>query len=465
MKNIVVIGGGFAGINMAKKLKNKDGIHVTLVDKNNYNFFTPLLYQVATGMLDVSSISTPFRTLLKKAKNFDFRLGELQAVHPEENKVQLSTGQLSYDVLVMATGTKANFFGMDNIEQNALPMKSIDQAVELRNYLLQKAEEATYTTDGNKRAKLHNIIISGAGPSGVEVTGMIAEMSDRIMDEIYPEISEEQLGIYLVDGAPTVLPPMREKSQKYTYKKLQEMGVRIGLEKMVTDYKDHTVYFKDGDTIKTETLIWTAGVTGMRFDGLADDWYGKGSRLLVDKYNKVQGSENIYAIGDACLQKTDENFPDGHPQLATIAMQQGTTLAKNLVARKKGQDLTPFSYNDRGSMAIIGKSRATADLTTPNKTFTGWFAWMMWLFVHLFQLIGYRNRFKTMWDWTTAYVTQDQSLGMIIRSSGQTSAGKSTLEKKLIMDTILLNSNKYSVLVKANTYGILNYTAAAYSID
>src|SRR5699024_4984597 len=307
-KEIAIIGGGFAGINMARKLKNENGIHVTLVDKNNYNFFTPLLYQVATGMLDVSSISTPFRTLLKKAKNFDFRLGELQTVNPEDNKIQLSTGELSYDSLVIATGTKANFFGMDNIEQNALPMKTIDDAVNMRNYLLQKAEEATYITDEDKRDKLRNIVISGAGPSGVEVAGMIAEMSDRIVSEIYPKLSDDELGIYLVDGAPTVLPPMREKSQKYTYEKLKEMGVRIGLKKMVEDYKDDTVYFKGGDTIRTETLIWTAGVTGMRFDGFLEECYARGNRLLVDAYNKVEGMENIYAIGDACLQKTDEDF-------------------------------------------------------------------------------------------------------------------------------------------------------------
>ncbi len=429
-KEIVIIGGGFAGVNMAQKLENKKGIHVTLVDKNNYNFFTPLLYQVATGMLDVSSISTPFRTLFKKVENFSFRLGELQKVDPNANKVQLSTGELPYDALVIAMGTKSNFFGMDNIEQNALPMKSIDQAVQLRNYLLQKAEEASYITDEDKRTKLRNIVISGAGPSGVEVAGMIAEMSDRVMDKIYPELSDKKMDVFLVDGAPTVLPPMREKSQKYTYETLKEMGVRIGLEKMVVDYKDDTVYFKDGDTIQTETLIWTAGVTGMRFDGLSDDWYGAGNRLLVDEYNKIQGTENIYAIGDACLQKTDENFPDGHPQLATVAMQQGITLAKNFIAMESNRELTPFSYFDKGSMAIIGKSKAVADLTMPEKTFTGWFAWTMWLFVHLFQLISYRNRIKTMWNWISSYFTQDQSLGMIIRPSEELETNKITVKSQ-----------------------------------
>lgn len=414
-KRIVIVGGGFAGINLAKQLKNKKGFYITLVDKNNYNFFPPLLYQVATGMLDVSSISTPFRTLFKDAGNIRFRMGELEKIDPQVNKVKLSTGELTYDVLVIATGTQSNYFGMKNIEKNALPMKTIDDAVVMRNYLLQKTEEATYTTDPEKKSKLRNVVISGAGPTGVEVAGMLAEMRNNMLEKIYPELSEQELDIYLVDAAPTVLPPMREKSQKYTCNTLEEMGVRVGLEKMVEDYKDDTVYFKDGGTIQTETLIWTAGVTARVFEGIPEESYGRGNRLLVNEYNKVQGIENIYAIGDTSLQKTDENFPEGHPQLANVAMQQGKRLAKNLIAMHKEQEPTPFSYYDKGSMAIIGRSKATADLTTPSTTVTGWVAWVMWLFVHLFQLINYRNRIKTMWNWTTAYFIQDQSLGMIVR--------------------------------------------------
>lgn len=416
-KKIVIIGGGFAGVNLAKKLSNKEGIHVTLVDKNNYNFFPPLLYQVATGMLEVSNISTPFRTLFKGVDNISFRMGKLQKVEPEANKVHLSTGELEYDALVIATGTKSNYFGMENIEKNALPMKTIDDAVKMRNFLLQKTEEATYTNNPEKKAKLQNVVISGAGPTGVEVAGMLAEMRNDLLGKIYPELSEQKLDIFLVDAAPTVLPPMREKSQNYTYETLEEMGVRVGLEKMVEDYKNDTVYFKDGDTIETEILIWTAGVTARVFEGISEESYGKGNRLLVNKYNKVQGTENIYAIGDACLQKTDENFPEGHPQLANVAMQQGQHLAKNFIAMTQDKPLASFKYYDKGSLAIIGRSKAVADLTTPNKSFNGWVAWVIWLFVHLFQLINYRNRIKTMWNWTSAYFTQDQSLGMIIRPS------------------------------------------------
>ncbi len=416
-KKIVIVGGGFAGVNLAKKLSNKEGIHVTLVDKNNYNYFPPLLYQVATGMLDVSNISVPFRTLFTKTDNIRFRMGELKKVEPESNRVQLSTGELEYDALVIATGTKSNYFGMENIEKNALPMKTIDDAVKMRNYMLQKTEEATYTNDPDKKAKLRNVVISGAGPTGVEVAGMLAEMRNNMLEKIYPELSNQDLDIFLVDAAPTVLPPMRKKSQNYTYETLKEMGVRVGLEKMVEDYKDDIVYFKDGDTIEAKILIWTAGVTANVFNGIPEDSYGKGNRLLVNEYNKAQSTENIYAIGDACLQKTDENFPEGHPQLANVAMQQGQHLAENFIAMTQNKTLTPFKYYDKGSLAIIGRSKAVADLTTPNKTFTGWIAWVIWLFVHLFQLINYRNRIKTMWNWTTAYFTQDQSLGMIVRPS------------------------------------------------
>jgi NADH dehydrogenase len=416
-KEIVIIGGGFAGINLAKQLSNVEGIQVTLIDKNNYNFFPPLLYQVATGMLDVSSISTPFRTIFKGTDNVSFRMGELQKVDQQVNKVQLSTGELAYDALIIATGTRSNYFGMENIEKNALPMKTIDDAVEMRNYLLQKTEESTYTSDPEKKAKLRNIVISGAGPTGVEVAGMLAEMRNNMLERIYPELSSDELNIFLVDAAPTVLPPMREKSQKYTHESLEEMGVRVKLEKMVEDYKNDTVYFKDGDTIDTETLIWTAGVTARVFKGIPEESYGMGNRLLVDEYNKVKGTKNIYAIGDAALQKTDESFPEGHPQLANVAMQQGQHLAKNFIAMEQGKNLTPFSYFDKGSMAIIGKSKAAADLTIPFKTVNGWVAWAMWLFVHLFQLINYRNRIKTMWNWTIAYFTEDQSLGMIVRPS------------------------------------------------
>lgn len=419
-KKIVIIGGGFAGINLVKQLGGKKGVQVTLVDKNNYNFFTPLLYQVATGMLDVSSISIPFRTLFEGKKNLHYRLGELEEVFPKQNKVKLSTGEMEYDYLVIATGTKSNYFGMENIEKNALPMKSIDQAVKLRNYLIREAEKYTYTKDEDEKRKMRNIVISGAGPSGVEVAGMLAEMSKTVLKGIYPELDQKKMNLYLVDGAPSVLPPMREKSQKYSKESLEKMGVIVKLNKMVSDYKDDKVIFKDGETIETKTLIWTAGVTAINFKGLPEDSYEKGNRLSVNEYFKVENTDNIYAIGDSCIQKTDQDFPKGHPQLASVATQQGEIMAKNFLAIIKGDKPKAFKYNDRGTMAIIGRSKAVADLTTPKTTMTGWFAWMAWLFVHLFQLISYRNRISTMWNWTSSYFGKGQAEGILV---GKTAKG------------------------------------------
>lgn len=419
-KKIVIIGGGFAGINLAKELGNKKGLQVTLVDKNNYNFFTPLLYQVSTGMLDVSSITIPFRTLFKKKGNLRYRLGKLKEVCPDDNKVILSTGELSYDYLVMAIGTKINFFGMKNIKKNALPMKSINQAVKLRNYLLREAERSIYIKDKAERRKMGNIVISGAGPSGVEVAGMLAEMRNEVLNDIYPELKEDKLSIYLVDGAPNVLPPMREKSQRYSKKSLEKMGIIVKLNKMVSDFKDDKVIFKDGETIETKTLIWTAGVTGIKVKGLPEDYYEKGNRLHVNEYFKIKNTDNIYAIGDAAVLKTDPDFPEGHPQLASVATQQGKLLAKNFEAIIKNKKPKAFTYNDKGTMAMIGKSKAVADLTTPKKTMTGWLAWFAWLFVHLFLLINYRNRISTMWNWTAAYLSKGQANGLLI---GKTANG------------------------------------------
>lgn len=426
-KMVVIIGGGFAGIHMAKQLGRKEGITVTLVDKNNYNFFTPLLYQVAAGLLDISSICIPFRTIFKGKNNLNFRLGELEEVCPKENKVVLSTGVLHYDYLIIATGTKSNFFGMENIEKNSLPMKSVEEATKLRNYLLMEAEKYITTDDEAEKAKMRNIVISGAGPSGVEVAGILAEMRNRILEEIYPELNSEEMTIYLVDGAPTVLPPFKEKSQKYALEKLKNMGIKVELNKMVSDYKNDRVYFKDGESIATKTLIWTAGVIALKFKGMPEESYEKGNRLGVDQFNKVHHTQNIFAIGDACIQKTDANFPDGHPQLASVAQQQGRTMAKNLVAFTTNKEPEPFDYNDKGTMAIIGRNKAVADLNIPKTTITGWLAWMAWLFVHLFLLLNYRNKFRTMWNWAISYFGKARSQGIMV---GEYPFEKTSIDRK-----------------------------------
>jgi NADH dehydrogenase len=421
-KKIVIIGGGFAGINLALELGNTKGVDVTLVDRNNYNFFTPLIYQLATGFLDVSSICMPFRTLFKGKDNLRFRMGEFQKVVPEQSKVVLDTETISYDYLVIAIGTKPNFFGLKNIEKNALPMKSIEDAVKLRNFLISQAEKYVQTDNELEKKKMQNIVISGAGPSGVEIAGILAEMRNRILSEIYPEVDKDKMHIHLVDGASSVLPPMSEKSQKYSKKSLESLGVEIHLEKMVSDYKDDKVEFKDGSHIETKTLIWTAGVVGTSLEGFPKDCYAKGNRLKINEYNKVAGMSNIYAIGDASLMTSDANFPKGHPQLASVAKQQGKAMAKIFSALVKGQKPTPFIYNDRGTMAIIGHKKAVADLTTPKGTLTGLVAWLAWTFIHLLLLLNYRNQVKTLWNWANSYFSNGQSQGILVGKIPKTSS-------------------------------------------
>ncbi len=412
---ILIIGGGFAGINLAKELENHKEIEVVLIDKNNYNFFAPLIYQVATAYLEPSSISYPFRKFFAGKKNLQFRLGELQKVIPEQNKIILNNGELTYDYLVFATGAETSYFGMENVKKNAIPMKTLNDAIEMRNTLLKNLEKAAICKDIRERRKLLTIVVAGGGPTGVEVSGMFAEMRKSILLKEYPELATAASKIYLVDGAASLLAPMSEASQKDTLKALTELGVEVRLNARVVNYENDIVYFADGETIVTKNLIWAAGVTARAFEGIPTESYGRGKRLLTDAHNKVKSTENIYAIGDTCIQLTDANFPDGHPQVAQVAIQQGINLADNFKLMLKNKPLKPFKYNDKGSMAIIGKMKAVVDLPSPKLHFKGSFAWLIWLFVHLMSLISYRNRIMTFYNWMVAYFSKDQSLRMIIR--------------------------------------------------
>jgi len=413
--HIVIIGGGFAGINLAKALTNEKGITVTLVDKNNYNFFPPLIYQVATAFLEPSSISYPFRKFFAGKKNLQFRLGELMKVIPNENKIILSNGELSYDQLVFATGAETSYFGMENVKKNAIPMKTLNDAIEMRNTLLKNLEKAAICKDIRKRRKLLTIVVAGGGPTGVEVSGMFAEMRKSILMKEYPELETSASNIYLVDGGEALLSPMSIASQQDTLEAVTKLGVVVKLNTRVVDYKDDTVYFADGNTIQTKNLIWAAGVTAREFEGIPAESYGRGKRMLTDAFNKVNDTTNIFAIGDTCLQLSDENFPQGHPQVAQVAIQQGLTLAENFKNLLQIKPLKPFNYKDKGSMAIIGKNKAVVDLPKSNLHFKGFIAWMIWLFVHLMSLITYRNRINTFYHWMIAYFSKDQSLRMIIR--------------------------------------------------
>ena len=412
---IVIIGGGFAGLNLAKELLNEKGIHVTLVDKNNYNFFPPLIYQVATAFLEPSSISYPFRKFFAGKKNLQFRLGELQKVIPAENKIILNNGELTYDYLVFATGAETSYFGMENVKKNAIPMKTLNDAIEMRNTILKNLEKAAICKDIRKRRKLLTIVVAGGGPTGVELSGMFAEMRKNIFLKEYPELGTTASNIYLVDGGDALLSPMSKESQEDTLEAVTKLGVVVKLNSRVTDYVDDTVFFSNGETIQTKNLIWAAGVSAREFEGIPTESYGRGKRLATDAFNKVNGTLNIYAIGDTCIQLTDKNFPQGHPQVAQVAIQQGLNLSKNFKSINQNKPLIPFVYKDKGAMAIIGKNKAVVDLPSPKLHFKGFFAWIIWLFVHLISLITYRNRILTFYNWMTAYFAKDQSLRMIIR--------------------------------------------------
>jgi NADH dehydrogenase len=410
---IIIIGGGFAGINLAKDLVNVPQAEITLVDRNNYNFFPPLIYQVATGFLEPSSISYPFRKFFKGKKNLNFRLGEFLEVVQHENKIILDNGELFYDYLVFATGAETNYFGMENVKKYAIPMKTLNDAIEMRNKILQNLEKAAIAKDKKERRKLLTVVVAGGGPTGVEVSGMFAEMRKEIIRKEYPELSTTASNIYLVDGGDALLSPMTKASQQDTFDALTKMGVVVKLNTRVKDYDGEKVYFVDGNEIETSNLIWAAGVTASRFKGIPEECYGRGNRLLTNEFNKINSTNNIFAIGDTSLMTTDVNFPNGHPQVAQVAIQQSKNLAQNLIRLFENKPMKAFSYNDKGSMAIIGKNKAVVDL--PKYHFKGFFAWFVWLFVHLFSLITYRNRLQTFYNWMVAYFAKDQPLRMIIR--------------------------------------------------
>ena len=414
-KQIVIIGGGFAGLNFAKTISKNSNFEITLVDKVNYNFFPPLLYQVATGFLEISSISYPFRKMLSGSK-IRFWMGELQEIVSNENKIILNNGELQYDYLVIATGTATNYFGMENVKKNAIPMKTLEDALNMRNTMLQRTEIASNSLDIKEQEELMTIVVAGGGPTGVELSGMFAEMSKTIIHKEYPELSHvKNAKIYLVDGGPALLAPMSKNSQEETLKQIKKLGVEVLLNKQVVDYDGQTVSFKDGSTIRTRNLIWAAGVTAMRFNGLSDEMYGRSNRLLVDEFNKIIGTENIYAIGDTAFMESDKNLPNGQPQVAQPAMQQGKNVAKHLVLALANKPQKPFQYKDKGSMAIIGRNKAVVDLPKPKVHFKGFLAWMAWLFVHLMSLSMPRNKVNTLYHWALAYFTKNSSLRMIIR--------------------------------------------------
>lgn len=414
-QHVVIIGGCFAGVNLLKKLRNTKHYEITLVDKNNYNFFPPLIYQVATGFLEPSSISYPFRRITSKRKNTHFWLGEVKKIDTQNKQIHLNNGSLTYDILVLAAGTQTNYFGLDNIEKHAIPMNTLEDALNMRNLLLQRVEKACKIQSVEKRREYLTIVIAGGGPTGVEVAGMFAELRKRIVKTEYPELVGTNSKVYIVNSPNCLLPPMSRKSQVYAENRLKEYGVEVLLKTRVSDFNGNEVFLNNGETIKTKNLIWATGVEGIVFEGIPAESYTKEKRLQTNVFHEVIGLKDVYALGDASLCVGDKNFPAGHPQLAQVAIQQGQNLSSNLKAATKQKPAKAFRYTDKGSMAIIGKSRAVADIPKPKFHMQGFTALMIWAFIHLFSLISYTDRVRTFFNWTTSYITKNQDLRMIIR--------------------------------------------------
>lgn len=411
---VVIVGGGFAGMNLAKSLAGKSGIEAVLIDTNNYNFFPPLIYQVATAFIEPSNISYPFRRMFQEQDNIRFFNGNLKQIHASEKYIETDNGNLTYDYLVLAMGTETNFFGMERVQEKAMPLKNINDALKIRNTLLLNLECACRTADPEERRKLMTIVIAGGGPTGVEVAGMLAEMEGHVKEKDYPELNGIHTRIVLIDAGPNLLGPMSKKSQQEAYDQLTRLGVEIKLSVAVQDYKDDHVYLANGETIETYSLVWVSGVIAKEAPGLPAESIGRGRRILVDEFNRVQGTENIFAIGDICYMTADAAFANGHPQLAQPAIQQGKLLAKNFVHLQHNQAMKAFTYKDKGSMAIISKFKAVVDL--PKSFMKGFIAWMAWLLIHIMPIAGFRNKVKLFFSWMWSFITNDPTIRLIIRS-------------------------------------------------
>ena len=409
---IVIIGGGFAGIALAKELRNKK-VQVVLLDKHNYNTFQPLLYQVATGGLEAGSIAFPIRKVIQEYDDFYFRLTNVQEIDTKNKKIIAETGELSYDYLVMATGSTTNFFGNEEIKRNSMAMKTIPQSLNIRSLVLENFEQAVFTKDVEEQNCLINFVLVGGGPTGVELAGALAEMKKAILQKDYPDLDITKMQINLIQSGDRILNTMSEKSSVAAEKFLLKMGVKIWKNVRVTHYDGRTISTNSDLSFDTATVIWTAGVQGALVSGLdASALVEKAERIRVNSYNQVKGYDTIFAIGDIASMET-EDFPQGYPMMAQPAIQQGKLLGKNIIRLIQKQQMEAFQYKDKGSMATIGRNKAVVDL--PKFHFSGFFAWFVWMFVHLFSLIGFKNKAVVFLNWVYNYIRFDREGRLIIR--------------------------------------------------
>lgn len=409
-KRVVIIGGGFGGIELAKRL-NKDVFQVVMIDKNNYHVFQPLLYQVATSAIGSESIAFPIRDMFRGVKNFFFRMAEVKSVDPASKTVITNIGDLNYDYLVIATGATTNYFKMEGLILRSMPMKSILEALDLRSLILQNFEKALGITNKRKKQAYMNFVIAGAGPTGVELAGALAEMRNYVLPHDYPELDFSSMHIYLIQSGDRVLPAFSKKSSERTLKYLEALGVEVVLHTRVTDYFGDFVQTNTGAEIFARTLIWTTGVRGVMLEGLDRGVVSKASRIKVDAFNRVLNSDAVFAIGD-CAGMENEAYPAGHPQVAPAAIQQGRQLAQNLLNIERNKPLEPFVYKNKGMMATIGKNKAVVEMGKIK--IGGFFAWYIWMFVHLFSLAGFNNKLFVFISWLRNYINSERGLRIIL---------------------------------------------------
>ena len=412
-KRVVIVGGGLGGLRLAEDLYGS-GMQVVLIDKNNFHQFPPLIYQIASAGIDPSSISFPFRQIFRKRKDFYFRMAEARMVDTEKKILQTSIGKIDYDYLVLAAGATTNFFGNKNIEEWAIPMKTVPEAMGLRNALLSNFERALTCATEEERQELLNVVIVGGGATGVEIAGALAEMRRYVIPYDYPDMDSSLMHIYLIEAGDRLLAGLSQESSQKAYEFLKSMGVDIQFGKMVTDYRDHKVVMKDGTEIPTRTFLWVSGIRANAMPGIDESHLGRGFRFKVDEYNRIPGVEDVFAIGDQCLQTSDAAYPNGHPQVAQVAIQQAKNLAKNLKLINQGADsneLTAFHYKNLGSMATIGRNKAVVEIGKFRSQ--GFFAWVLWLVVHLRSILGVKNKMMVLLNWLWKYVSYNDSIHMI----------------------------------------------------
>lgn len=410
LPRVVIIGGGFGGIQLIKRLHRY--FQVVLIDKNNYHTFQPLLYQVATAGIEPDSIVFPLRKLFKGYKHFHFRMATATAIRENEQILETSIGDLHYDYLVISTGSDTNYFGMEELQQHSMPMKSISEALDLRSCILQNFEKALLTGDLKERRRLMTYVIAGAGPTGVELAGALGELKNHVLPKDYPELDFRNMQIHLVEGSERVLSAMDEKSSSEAERFLEKLDVHVWKKVRVTGYDGTTVTTNTEEQFETATMIWATGVKGNVLNGIPEDVVRRDKRIVVDRFNRVKGMDNVFAIGDVACMLSDET-PQGHPMVAQVAMQMGQRLGKNLKQLAEKRPMQEFTYYDRGSMATVGRNKAVAEIGRWKTQ--GFRAWVIWMFIHLMSLVGFRNRVVVFFNWLISYMNYDRGMRLIIR--------------------------------------------------